>query len=176
MDRTMSANAYARIAARYQVSASDDEAVERFFLFIAPMLSDEERAGIVAELVAEEAAGAPVSVTTEVPLEVPTFSIDDAPPVERPKLPMMTAADNRLRHKLRKVRWFDDSELLYASVQETVREVVRRMAEANADIVAIRDQERLVGLLSEHDVITRVVAEGLNPDDTSVASVMTRVN
>lgn len=167
----MSANVYARIAERYQVPPTDDEAIERFFLFIAPMLSEEERAAIVAELLAEEAAtGALASTTTEVPLEVAVFSIDDAPPVVQPRLPMMTAGDEALRDRLRKHR------CLYAEMQETVREVVRRMAEANADIVAIRDQERLVGLLSEHDVIMRVVAEGLNPDDTSVAAVMTRVN
>lgn len=167
MDRTMSANVYTRIAERYQVPPSDDEAVERFFLFIAPMLSDEERAGIVAELVAEEAAGAPVSVTTEVPVEVPTFSIDDAPPVAPREIPM-TPTYVRIRRL--------ESGLLHVDVAETVRAVVRRMAEAQAGMVAVCHEERLVGVLSEHDVITRVVAEGLNPDDTSVASVMTRVN
>lgn len=171
----MSANVYARIAERYHVPPADDEAVERFFLFIAPMLSEEERAAIVAELLAEEAAGWPIPVTTAVPRDVPTFSIDDAPPAVRPRLPMMTAADKRVRDNTRVHRWLE-SGLLYADIQESVRDVVRRMAEANTDVVAVRDQERLVGLLSEHDVIMRVVAEGLNPDDTSVAAVMTRVN
>lgn len=175
MEETMSANVYARIAERYQVSPTDDEAIERFFLFIAPMLSYDERAAIVAELLAEEAAGAPVSITTKVPLEVPTCSIDDAAPVTGLRSPMMTAGGQGVRDKTRNREWLE-SGLLYADMQETVRDVVRRMAEANADIVAIRDQERLVGLLSEHDVILRVVAEGLNPDDTSVAAVMTRVN
>ncbi|HEV7241630.1 MAG TPA: CBS domain-containing protein [Thermoanaerobaculia bacterium] len=165
----MSANVYTRIAERYQVPPSDDEAVERFFLFIAPMLSDEERAGIVAELVAEEAAGSPVSVTTEVPVEVPTFSIGDAPPVARRET---TTYAERVQTILDRL----ELGLLYVDVGETVRDVVRRMTEAKAGMVAVCHQERLVGVLSEHDVITRVVAEGLNPDDTSVASVMTRVN
>jgi hypothetical protein len=167
MEWTMSASVYVRIAERYGVPTSD-EAIEHFLLDVAPTLPREEREAILAELLADDAAEALTSATIEVPLEVPTFTIDDAPPAASLPLPKVSAADTRLR-------WFE-SALVYADVQETVREVVRRMADSNTAIVGIRDQEQLVGLLSEHDVIRRVVAEGLNPDDTSVADVMTRVN
>jgi hypothetical protein len=84
MERTMSANAYARIAERYQVPALDDDAVERFFLDVAPTLSREEREAIVAELRDDDLTAAPASAATDLPAAVPTFSIDDAPPVTRP--------------------------------------------------------------------------------------------
>ena len=80
----MSSNVYARIAERYQVLASDDEAVDRFFLDVAPRLPREERAAIVAELRDEEGAASPRSETTDLPTDVPIFSIQEAPPVARP--------------------------------------------------------------------------------------------
>jgi hypothetical protein len=80
----MSASAYARIAERYQVNSSDDESVERFFVDVAPTLSREERETIVAELMADDLAGTPTPLATDVPREVPTFPIEDAPPITRP--------------------------------------------------------------------------------------------
>jgi hypothetical protein len=195
----MSASTYARIAERYQVPASDDEAVERFFLDVAPTLSREEREAIVAELQGDELTSAPAQAS-HVPGEVPNFPIDDAPPIARPAafaqlVSELTAAvekrvSNRLEHSLMQAMLRMEmavsggpviSEgkviaLVYASVQESVRGAVSRMTEANVALVAVLDQERLVGILSEHDIVARVVAKGLDPDDTPVASVMTPVN
>ena len=161
----MSANAYARIAERYQTPPLDDEAVERFFLYIAPLLSHQERAAIVAELITAEEADELTSASASVPSEVPTFSIDDAPPIARPR-----SVD------LKVVRVSGWEQVLCVEQQETVRGAVRRMTEAKSGVVGVWHHEQLVGVLTEHDVITRVVAEGLNPDDTSVSEVMTRVN
>jgi CBS domain-containing protein len=80
----MSASVYARIAERYQVPASDDEAIERFLLDIAPTLPREEREAILAELRDDEISRRPESVATDLPVNVPSFSIDDAPPVAQP--------------------------------------------------------------------------------------------
>lgn len=64
--------------------------------------------------------------------------------------------------------------LIHAESSEKVREVARRMAEKNVGAVAVLDSGRLVGIFSERDVMSRVVAAGLNPDDTSIAKVMTK--
>ena len=64
--------------------------------------------------------------------------------------------------------------LILATQTENVREVARRMSERNIGAVAVLEDDRLVGVFSERDVMSRVVATGLNPDDTPVGMVMTR--
>jgi CBS domain-containing protein len=64
--------------------------------------------------------------------------------------------------------------LIHASSAESVREVARRMSEQNVGAVAVVDSGKLVGVFSERDIMSRVVAEGLNPEKTSIATVMTR--
>ena len=56
----------------------------------------------------------------------------------------------------------------------TVRNAAERMAERNIGAVAVVDDGALKGVFSERDIMSRVVAKGLNPDDTTVASVMTK--
>jgi CBS domain-containing protein len=64
--------------------------------------------------------------------------------------------------------------LIHAEFSERVRDVARRMSKANVGAVAVLDSGRLVGVFSERDVMARVVAEGLDPDKTVVANVMTK--
>jgi len=55
----------------------------------------------------------------------------------------------------------------------TVLEASRTMAAHNVGIVAVLDDEQLVGLFSERDVVRRVVDRGLDPARTLVGEVMT---
>lgn len=55
----------------------------------------------------------------------------------------------------------------------TVAEAVRTMTDRNVGIVAVLDGDRLVGLVSERDVVRRVVAVGRDPATTAVDDVMT---
>jgi CBS domain-containing protein len=56
---------------------------------------------------------------------------------------------------------------------QTVAEVARFMAEKNVGAIPVMEKDRLVGVFSERDVITRVVAKGLNPAEVKVGDVMT---
>jgi CBS domain-containing protein len=56
----------------------------------------------------------------------------------------------------------------------TVRTAAERMTERNIGAVAVVDDGRLAGVFSERDIMSRVVAKGLDPDDTAVDTVMTR--
>jgi CBS domain-containing protein len=56
----------------------------------------------------------------------------------------------------------------------TVRTAAQRMTERNIGAVAVVDQGTLAGVFSERDIMSRVVARGLNPDDTKVDAVMTK--
>jgi CBS domain-containing protein len=56
----------------------------------------------------------------------------------------------------------------------SVREAARYMTERRVGAVAVLSGTRLVGILSERDIMSRVVAPGRDPDATKVADVMTR--
>jgi CBS domain-containing protein len=64
--------------------------------------------------------------------------------------------------------------LIHANPSDNVREVARMMSDRNVGAIAILDSGRLVGLFSERDLMARVVAPGLNPDQTPVSNVMTK--
>ncbi|MEA2417489.1 MAG: hypothetical protein QOI58_4146 [Thermoanaerobaculia bacterium] len=64
--------------------------------------------------------------------------------------------------------------LFHVSSTSTVRDAVRTMSDRNVGAIAVLDSGKLVGIFSERDVLTRIVAEGRNPDDTRVGSVMTK--
>jgi len=59
-------------------------------------------------------------------------------------------------------------------VGDTVAEAVKMMRDRNVGIVAVLSGDRLVGLVSERDVVRRVVADGHNPRETLVETIMTR--
>jgi len=57
--------------------------------------------------------------------------------------------------------------------EATVLDAARKMAAAKVGALAVIENDRLVGIFSERDLMTRVVAEGLDPSATKVRSVMT---
>jgi CBS domain-containing protein len=58
------------------------------------------------------------------------------------------------------------------SPDASVVEAARRMAERNVGAILVLEGDQLRGIFSERDVMTRVVAEGLDPLSTPVRSVM----
>jgi CBS domain-containing protein len=65
-------------------------------------------------------------------------------------------------------------EIFYVSVQDTVRYVAQYMADRRIGAVPVLEGERVVGILSERDIMSRVVAKGLDPDGARAGDVMTR--
>src|SRR5215210_4452554 len=55
----------------------------------------------------------------------------------------------------------------------TVSDAVRVMTDRNVGIVAVLDGDRLVGLVSERDVVRRVIAKGGDPMTTPAEDIMT---
>jgi len=67
-----------------------------------------------------------------------------------------------------------DKPLVFVSPSEVIRQAARKMTQNNVGAVAVLDDENhLTGIFTERDVMTRVVAEGLDPDTTTVGEVMT---
>jgi CBS domain-containing protein len=73
-----------------------------------------------------------------------------------------------IRHVIRPHR------LVTAPPTASVLEVARSMTEARVGAIPIVEGERIVGIFSERDLMTRVVVEGKDAGHTRVAEVMTR--
>jgi CBS domain-containing protein len=67
----------------------------------------------------------------------------------------------------------DQQKIEVLSGSTTVRDAARNMAERHIGAVLIGQGRRLQGIFTERDVLTRVVARGLDPDTTPLEKVMT---
>lgn len=67
-----------------------------------------------------------------------------------------------------------NQETYGTEANQTVFEVVKAMVSRNIGAVPVLHDGRLVGIFSERDLMSRVVAEGLDPRTTQVEQVMTR--
>jgi CBS domain-containing protein len=68
----------------------------------------------------------------------------------------------------------EDRPLVHVVMSDSVSDVARRMREKNVGAVAVLDGEKLVGIFSERDVVTRVVADNLDAAHTPIGVVMTK--
>jgi len=62
----------------------------------------------------------------------------------------------------------------YATPDLTVRQAAQYMSSREVGAVPVLEMGRLVGIFTERDLLTRVVAHGLDPATTSVGEVMTK--
>jgi CBS domain-containing protein len=65
------------------------------------------------------------------------------------------------------------TELYHIGAELSVREAARYMSERRVGAVSVLEGTRLVGVLSERDIMSRVVAAGRDLDRTAVREVMT---
>lgn len=75
---------------------------------------------------------------------------------------------------MRSIGEFVQDRPIHAVSRElTVAEAARFMAEKKVGAVPVTKENRLVGIFSERDVITRVIALGRDPSTTLIEEVMT---
>jgi CBS domain-containing protein len=65
-------------------------------------------------------------------------------------------------------------ELYSVAPEQTVLEAAELMEARNIGAVAVLEQNRLVGIISERDVLRRVVVPKLDPARVPIAEIMTR--
>lgn len=65
------------------------------------------------------------------------------------------------------------AQVATATPRTTVAEIARTMAEVESGAVPVTDDGKVVGLITDRDIVLRVVAEGMGLD-TPVAEVMTK--
>ena len=68
----------------------------------------------------------------------------------------------------------EDRPLVHVEMNDNVSDVARRMREKNVGAVAVLEGGKLVGIFSERDVVTRVVAENRDAAHTPIGVVMTK--
>lgn len=72
-----------------------------------------------------------------------------------------------------KIDWIVEGQELYSvSPHVTVLEAARYMAERRVGAVSVLEDDHLVGIISERDLLVKVVAEGRDPKTTAVSDVM----
>lgn len=67
----------------------------------------------------------------------------------------------------------ENRDLYYVTPDGSVFDAACYMAERNVGAVCVLEGDRLVGILSERDIMTRVVARALDPKNTTVRDAMT---
>jgi CBS domain-containing protein len=65
-------------------------------------------------------------------------------------------------------------EVYHLRAEMSIREAARYMTERHIGAAAVLDGTRLAGILSERDIMGRVVSKDLDPDATKVGDVMTK--
>ena len=66
-----------------------------------------------------------------------------------------------------------DRELVALLPADRVRDAARLMKHRRVGAVLIVDDRKLVGIFTERDLVYRIVADGLDPDLTTLGQVMT---
>jgi CBS domain-containing protein len=60
------------------------------------------------------------------------------------------------------------------SDKDTIREVARIMKDSDTGVVPVVDGRKIIGLITDRDIVVRGVAEGKNVDDMRVNEIMTK--
>ena len=73
-----------------------------------------------------------------------------------------------------KVRDLMVREVVTASPSETITQIAYKMREHKVGCIPIVNDGRLCGLITDRDIATKGIAEGLNPLTTRVEAIMIR--
>jgi CBS domain-containing protein len=66
------------------------------------------------------------------------------------------------------------TNVVYVASQTTIAEAARTMREQDIGDIVVADGPSLAGVLTDRDVVVRAVAEGRDPEATTVGEIMTR--
>lgn len=61
-----------------------------------------------------------------------------------------------------------------AAPEDSIREAARKMTEFDCGILPVGENDRLIGMLSDRDIVTRAVTKGYDPDECYVREIMSR--
>src|SRR5919106_1714308 len=70
------------------------------------------------------------------------------------------------------VREIMETSVQMAHPNMTIRDVARRMRAENIGALPVRENDRLIGMVTDRDIVVRCVAEERSPSNTTVREVM----
>src|SRR5262249_25745756 len=70
------------------------------------------------------------------------------------------------------VREIMSSDVVFASPDDTIQTAAQQMVDIDAGILPVGEKDRLVGMLTDRDIVLRVVAKGEAPDKCRVRDAM----
>jgi CBS domain-containing protein len=59
-----------------------------------------------------------------------------------------------------------------ASPSDTIHEAARAMANEDCGALPVGEKDRLIGMITDRDIVVRAIAQGKQPDDCTVRDVM----
>jgi CBS domain-containing protein len=71
------------------------------------------------------------------------------------------------------VRHIMTSPVELAAPDDSVRVAARKMVAKDCGILPVAEDDRLIGMVSDRDIVMRAVAEGFDPDECYVREIMT---
>src|SRR5436305_13002750 len=66
------------------------------------------------------------------------------------------------------------SHSVYVSERDSNREVARIMAREDTGVVPVVDGKKVIGMITDRDIVVRLVAEGKDPSNAKVNEAMTK--
>jgi CBS domain-containing protein len=72
------------------------------------------------------------------------------------------------------VRDLMTTDVVYLQVDTTLDEAAKVMREKDIGDVVVAEDNQLIGLVTDRDMVTRAIAEGLDPTSTTLGVVVTR--
>ena len=73
---------------------------------------------------------------------------------------------------MKKIREVMTHKVHLASPNQTIKEIAREMADADVGSLPVGENDRLIGMITDRDIVLRAVAKGRDPQ-TTVRDVMT---
>ena len=72
-----------------------------------------------------------------------------------------------------KVKDIMTKDIVYINPNATVTEAAQLMQKHNIGSVPVCEQNKLIGIVTDRDIVVRNIANGMNPNNTKVRDVMT---
>ena len=79
-----------------------------------------------------------------------------------------------MAHNDRKVRDIMTPDPSCVSEKDNIREVARIMAREDTGVVPVVDGKKVIGMITDRDIVVRLVAEGKDPSNARVTDAMTK--
>ena len=84
------------------------------------------------------------------------------------------AQDKKTSGEQRRIRDVMTSNPTCVTEKDSIRDAARIMKDQDTGVVPVVDGRKVIGLITDRDIVVRLIADGRNPADARVTEVMTK--